>query len=96
MAKAGNLNHQTQRAVQYLSDEQLAHAQSLSPEQVVAFLEDFRLLFAAPRTAALPSTAISIRVSKSLLNSFRQKCVGEKVPYQSKIKDLMESWIKGA
>lgn len=80
------------RAVQRFTDEQLAYASTLSPEQIVQFLEDFRQLHAA-REAGGRSTPISLRVPDSLLRIFRHRAAAAGVPYQAQIKRLMEQWV---
>ncbi len=88
-------DEQPKRAVQFLDDQQLAHAQTLTKAQVLEFLEDFRLLFAAPLPQAGSSTAVSIRVPDDLRRAFRHKCDRDGVPYQSMVKTLMRRWLAG-
>lgn len=81
------------RPVQRFTDEQLAHSRTLTPEQVLGFLEDFRQLHATPRDAGRrTSTAISVRVPDTLLRLFRHRAEALGVPYQTQIKRLMEQW----
>lgn len=42
------------RTVQYFSEDDLRRGESLSPDQIVAFLEDFRLTFGPTTTDDLP------------------------------------------
>jgi predicted DNA binding CopG/RHH family protein len=81
------------RPVQRFSDEQLAHARTLSPDQIVQFLDDFRQLHAG-REAREASTLISLRVPAGLLRSFRYCADAAGVPYQAQIKRLMEQWVR--
>lgn len=62
-----------------------------TPEQVVEFLETFRLL-QNPKQKE-PSKLISIKVNPHLLNAFRLKAEQEGIPYQTKIKELMQAWL---
>lgn len=80
------------RAVQRFTDEQLAYASTLSPEQVLRFLEDFRQLHAGREAGR--STSISLRVPDSLLRVFRHRAAAAGVPYQTQIKLLMEQWVR--
>jgi len=81
------------KAVQHLTDEQLRYARSLTPEQVVQFLEDFRLLHAGRGAAAGKSTQINVRVPEGLLRLFRARAAALGLPYQTQIKRLMEEWV---
>lgn len=81
------------KAVQEFSDEQLRYARALTPEQVVRFLEDFRLLHAGRALAQGKSIQINVRVPQALLRVFRARADALGVPYQAQIKRLMEQWI---
>lgn len=62
-----------------------------TPEQIVDFLETFRLLQnTKPKES---SKLISIKVNSHLLNAFRLKADQEGIPYQTKIKELMQPWL---
>ena len=80
------------RPVQYFSPEYLERCRELTPEQVVAFLDDFRTLHAA---AAAPrkSRLISLRLPEPLLAAFRTRASLAGVPYQTQIKRLMSAWL---
>ncbi len=79
------------KAVQYFSDEYLAHCRRMKPGQIAAFLEDFRKLHGA--RAAQSSQLISLRIPKPLLAAFKAKASLTGTPYQSMIKRLMEAWL---
>ena len=80
------------KTVQYFSDEYLAQARQASPEQVLQFLEQFRLMQAA---SLVPSKAklISLKVPEDMLALFRARCEIEGVKYQTHIKTLMVEWL---
>jgi len=83
------------RPVQHFTDEHLAYCRSLSPEQVVQFLEDFRELHGSRAAARESSTLISLRVPDRLLRTFRHGADALGVPYQAQIKRLMDEWVRG-
>lgn len=80
------------RPVQRFTDEQLAYASTLSPGQILQFLEDFRQLHAGREAGR--STPISLRVPDSLLRVFRHRAAAAGVPYQTQIKLLMDQWVR--
>lgn len=80
------------RPVQLFSADYLEQCRSMRPEQVVRFLEDFRILH-APRTAPAKSRLISLKVPEPLLASFRAKARLQGTPYQTQIKRLMTDWV---
>ena len=73
--------------VQYFSDAYLEQCKSLSAEQIVQFLEDFRLIHGSESDAG--SKLISIRIETDLLNAFKMQAKLDGVHYQSRIKELM-------
>ena len=62
-----------------------------TPDEVVDFLENFRLL--QDPQAKLPLRLISMKVDVPLLAAFKFKAAQEGVPYQTKIKQLMREWL---
>ncbi len=78
------------KAVQIFSKEALERSKNLTPTQIAEFLEEFRLMHGTVETK---SKLISIRVPEHLLNSFKLKCKANRIPYQSKIKELMVQWL---
>lgn len=80
------------RAVQYFTKEYLERCAELTPDQILEFLENYRMLVAqVPEKCKL----ISMKIEPSLLHAFKQKTALEGIPYQTKIKQLMREWMKG-
>ena len=80
------------RPVQYFSDAYLEQCRNSTPEQTLAFLEEFRQL--RQQHVPVKSKLISMKVPEPLLELFRQRCETEGVKYQTQIKKLMENWIR--
>lgn len=80
------------RPIQYFSQEYLDQCRSLSVEQILQFLEDFRTLQAGV-AAPGKSRLISLKVPESLLSAFKTKAKLSGVPYQTQIKRLMSEWL---
>ena len=80
-----------ERPVQFFTPEYLEQVRDATPEQVLEFLEDFRLMQAAHQ----PSRLISLKVPQALLDAFRARCELQGVRYQTQIKTLMRDWLKG-
>ena len=78
------------KAVQYFSDDYLAHCREMSTEQILRFLDDFRRLHGAKPAA---SKLISIKVPEDLLDAFKAKAKLAGTPYQTRIKALMKDWL---
>lgn len=81
------------KAVQHFTDEQLRYGRSLTPEQVVQFLDDFRILHGGRAAGQGKSTQVNVRVPPALLRAFRARADALGVPYQAQIKRLMEEWV---
>ena len=81
------------KPLQYFSDDYLARCREMSPDDVLDFLENFRLLHGGERLA---SRLISLKVPQPLLDAFKRRCALEGVRYQTQIKSLMSDWIRGA
>ena len=81
------------KPVQYFSDEYLQQCQSMTPDQIIRFLDDFRQLHGS----GVPSRSklISIKVPENLLSVFKARATLIGVPYQTQIKVLMNAWITG-
>lgn len=77
-------------ALQLFSDKYLEQSRQATPEQVLEYLESFRLMNSKKTTSKL----ISIKIPQPLLDSFRQRCEFEGIRYQSQIKVLMTHWLK--
>jgi len=78
------------RPVQYFSDEYLEQCKKMTPEQILGYLESFRLLNNPEDKTRL----ISIKMPESLLKAFRTKCELNGVKYQTQIKNLMKAWLE--
>lgn len=79
------------KTVQYLSDEYLERCRRATTEQILEFIENFRLM----NRSQVDSKLISMKVQQPLLDSFRRRCEFEGVRYQSQIKVLMKNWLQG-
>ena len=77
------------KPVQYFNDESLDQCRGATPEQILEYLESFRLL----QAQAAKSKLISIKIPQPLLDSFRRKCEFAGVRYQTQIKQLMTDWL---
>jgi predicted DNA binding CopG/RHH family protein len=77
------------RPVQYFTDEYLEQCKKMTPEQILEYLESFRLLNSPQDKTKL----ISIKIPESILKAFRTKCELNGVKYQTQIKTLMKEWI---
>jgi predicted DNA binding CopG/RHH family protein len=80
------------RPVQYFSKEYLERCASMTPEQILQFLENFRTLHYESKPQK--SILISIKVPDNLLNAFKTKAKLHEIPYQTQIKKLMEEWLR--
>ena len=79
-----------QKPVQYLTKEYLEECKKMTPEQIIEYLEGFRLLTAFhPEKCKL----ISLKIEPTLLETFKTKSKLNGVPYQTQIKNLMRQWI---
>lgn len=81
------------KPIQYFSEEYLARCREMKPEEVLEFLEGFRILHGGPRPA---SRLISLKVPEDLLAAFRKRCRLEGMRYQTQIKRLMNDWLLGS
>lgn len=79
------------KTVQYFTKEYLEQCAKLSPEQILEFLEDYKMLVANVPQKCKP---ISLKIEPALLNTFKQKASLHGVAYQTKIKQLMKEWIE--
>ncbi len=79
------------KTLQLFSDEYLEQCREATPEQILEYLENFRLM----NSTQAPSKLISIKVPQPLLDSFRHRCELEGMRYQSQIKVLMKNWLQG-
>ena len=79
------------KTIQYFSDDYLAQCAQLSTEQIVKFLEDFRLLNTPVKRVS--TKLISIKIETDLLETFKTKARLDGVHYQTRIKTIMRSWL---
>ncbi|HEY2810666.1 MAG TPA: hypothetical protein VGJ00_04675 [Rhabdochlamydiaceae bacterium] len=78
------------KGIQYFSKKYLKRCKGATPDQIIEFLENYRMLFASTREK---SQLISIKVEPSLLKAFKRKAELEGVFYQTQIKKLMKEWL---
>ncbi len=82
------------KPVQYFSDEYLKQTRDATPEQILNYLEQFRLMQTNhAKTAPAKSKLISMKVPEDLLKTFKAKCETEGLKYQTQIKVLMKQWL---
>jgi len=80
------------RPLQYFSKAYLEQCRSMKSEQIVQFLDEFRLLRSLGRPAK--SRLISMKVPEPLLEAFKVKARLNGTPYQTQIKRLMKAWLE--
>lgn len=81
------------KAIQYFTQEYLERCAGMTPDQILEFLENYRMLVGkVPEKCQL----ISLKIEPSLLNAFKQKAALEGVPYQRKMKELMRAWLNSS
>jgi len=79
------------RPTQYFLKEYRERCSARTPGQILAFLEDFRLLHSHQVKPKI--RLISIKIPEPLLAAFREKCKQAAVPYQTQIKIIMDKWL---
>lgn len=78
------------KAIQYFSQDYLERCAGMTPDQIIEFLENYRLLISqAPEKCQL----ISLKIEPSLLKAFKHKANLKGIPYQTLIKKLMREWL---
>ncbi len=77
--------------IQYFQTDYLKECKKMSPEQIVKFLDEFRLL---QSSQVSKKRLISLRISQPLLNAIKRKALAMGVPYQTQIHRLIENWVK--
>jgi len=80
------------KTIQFFSDDYLARCKQLSADQIVKYLEDFRLVNKPFKKTE--SKLISIKIETDLLETFKTKALLDGDPYQSRIKTIMRTWLK--
>ncbi len=92
------------KTVQHFTSEYLQSCRTMSPEHILEFLENFRVLHlrllqqngqTEPTQPSLTqkSKLISIKVPEDLLAEFKQESKNQGVRYQTQIKILMKDWL---
>ena len=79
------------KTIQYFSEDYLKRCANLTTDEILEFLENYRLLVGAK--ADKKCKLISLKIDPSLLNAFKTKAKLDGVPYQTKIKQLMKEWV---
>lgn len=77
-----------QRPTQYFSDEYLEQCRSMTPTQIIQFLDNYRTLQIDPGDLV----QINLRVPKNILEAFKAKAKREGRQYQKKIRELIVEW----
>lgn len=78
------------KTVQYFTKEYLLQCKTLTPDQILEFLDNYqKFVTKAPGKCLL----ISLKIEPSLLNAFKDKANLEGTAYQTKIKQLMRQWL---
>ena len=77
------------KTIQYFTDDYLKQCQSMSLQQKLEFLENFRML----QEKNIPSKLISIKIPENLLMAFKSKSLAHGQRYQTQIKKLMSEWL---
>lgn len=78
------------KPIQYFTKEYLERCKSLTPEQIIEFVENYRdLVGKKPEKCQ----QICLKIEPSLLSAFKLQASLEGVPYQAKIKELMHNWL---
>jgi predicted DNA binding CopG/RHH family protein len=82
------------KPVQYFTPEYLEQCRRMTPDQVIRFLEDFRMLHAGRAGGSRSrSRLISLKVPEDLLELFKARARLAGRPYQTVIKELMRAWV---
>ena len=79
------------KTIQFFSDHYLAQCERLSTEQIVRYLEDFRMVNMPIKKPM--SKLISIKIETDLLEAFKTKAHLDGIPYQRRIKAIMRDWL---
>lgn len=79
------------RPLQTFTREYLKRCAEMTPDQVIEFLENYRLLVCNQKEKC---QLISMKIEPSLLDAFKQKARLFNISYQTQIKALMRAWIE--
>lgn len=78
------------RPIQYFTKEYLERCKSLSTDEIIEFVENYRnLVGSTPEKCQ----QICLKIEPSLLSAFKFQAALEGVAYQTKIKELMRAWL---
>ncbi len=80
------------KSIQYFTKEYLERCKGMTPDQILEFLENYRMLLSE---TSEKSQLISLRIQPSFLRAFKRKSQLAGVPYQTQIKKLMKGWLEG-
>ncbi len=78
------------KGIQFFTHEYLESCRGMTPDQIIEFLENYRMLFAKREEKSL---LISLKIKPSLLEAFKRKAALKGIPYQTQIKKLMSGWL---
>ena len=78
------------KTIQYFTKEYLKRCEGMTPDQIIEFLENYRMLIS---NKFEKSQLISLKIQPSLLKAFKLKAELEGSAYQTQIKKLMKEWI---
>ncbi len=79
------------KTIQYFTKEYLKRCEGMTSDQIIEFLENYRMLFSKiPEKSQL----ISLKIEPSLLKAFKRRAQLEGYPYQTQIKKLMKKWVE--
>lgn len=86
------------KGIQFFTEEYLKSCRGMTPDQIIEFLENYRMLLAQSQIGASQekSLLISLKIKPSLLQAFKSKAASKAIPYQTQIKKLMMEWLNGA
>ncbi len=79
------------KTIQYFTQEYLKRGEGMTSDQIIEFLENYRMLFS---TIPEKSQLISLKIEPTLLKAFKRRAELEGTPYQTLIKQLMKSWLQ--
>lgn len=78
------------KAAQLFSEEYLKRCAGMTPDQIIEFLENYRMLVSNTKQKC---QLISLKIEPSLLKAFKHKANLRGVSYQTQIKKLMKEWL---
>jgi predicted DNA binding CopG/RHH family protein len=78
------------KTIQFFTKEYLERCKGMTPDQIIEFLENYRMLFSKTQEK---SQLISLKIEPALLKAFKQRAQLAVIPYQTQIKKLMKEWL---